>query len=343
VSDIRVDVEAEWRESPDAVRRQHDALKAPVAELLRHIERHPPNVVVTCARGSSAHAATFGKHLIERHLGIAVSAFAPNVATIYKQPLKLKGQLFLTVSQSGASDDLVESAAMARAAGALTAAIVNDITSLLARSSDIVLPMAAGPELGVAATKTFVSSLSAFLHVVAAWLGRGELPAAIERLPDRLAAATQLDWSAASNALCEATSLVSLGRGPTLAIAREAALKLKETSNLHAEAFSGAEFMHGPIALVEPTYPILLFMPTDQAASGLRSLAADLRRKNASVFVTDHGGQEAGGLPALVPDHPDTDAVCLIQSFYGLAIRLARRRGTRMDLPRHLQKITRTR
>jgi glucosamine--fructose-6-phosphate aminotransferase (isomerizing) len=144
VSDIRVDVEAEWRESPDAVRRQHDALKAPVAELLRHIERHPPNVVVTCARGSSAHSATFGKHLIERHLGIPVSAFAPNVATIYKQPLKLEGQLFLTVSQSGVSDDLVESTAMARAAGALTAAIVNDTASPLARSSDIVLPMAAG-------------------------------------------------------------------------------------------------------------------------------------------------------------------------------------------------------
>jgi glucosamine--fructose-6-phosphate aminotransferase (isomerizing) len=120
-------------------------------------------------------------------------------------------------------------------------------------------------------------------------------------------------------------------------------LKLKETSNLHAEAFSGAEFMHGPIALVEPTYPVLLFMPTDQAATGLHSLAADLRRKNARLYVTDHGGQEADGLPALAPDHPDTDAVCLIQSFYGLAIRLARRRGTRMDLPRHLQKITRTR
>ena len=142
-------------------------------------------------------------------------------------------------------------------------------------------------------------------------------------------------------ALSEATSLVSIGRGPTLAIAREAALKLKETSNLHAEAFSGAEFLHGPIALVEPSYPVLLFMPTDQAAAGLRALAADLRRKNASVFMTDHGGEHA--LPALAPDHPDTDAVCLIQSFYALAIRLARCRGINVDLPRHLQKVTRTR
>jgi glucosamine--fructose-6-phosphate aminotransferase (isomerizing) len=266
------------------------------------------------------------------------------VATIYKQRLKLNGQLFLTVSQSGRSDDLIESAEMAKAAGALTATIVNDTDSPLAKSSDIVLPMAAGPELSVAATKTFVASLSAWLHIVAGWAGLDDLRAAIERLPDRLAAATRLDWSPALNALCEATSLVSLGRGPTLAIAREAALKLKETSNLHAEAFSSAEFLHGPIALVESSYPALLFVPTDHAAAGLRALAADLRRKNARVFMTDHGEErEAGGLPALAPDHPDADAVCLIQSFYGLAIRVAQCRGINVDLPRHLQKVTRTR
>jgi glutamine---fructose-6-phosphate transaminase (isomerizing) len=343
VSDAQAKMEAEWQESPDAVRRQREALEAPLAELLRRIRRNPPNVIVTCARGSSAHSATFGKHLFERHLGIPVSAFAPNVATIYRQRLRLNGQLFFTVSQSGRSDDLIESAAMAKAAGALTAAIVNDTESPLARSSDIVLPMAAWPEFSVAATKSFVTSLSAWLHVAAGWAELDELQAAIERLPNRLAAATRLDWSSALNALCEATSLVTLGRGPTLAIAREAALKLKETSNLHAEAFSGAEFVHGPVALIDASYPVLLFMPTDQAAAGLHALAADLRGKNARVFMTDWSEQQTGGLPALVPDHPDADAVCLIQSFYALAIRTAQRRGTNVDLPRHLQKVTRTR
>jgi len=335
VSDIRANMEAEWQKGPDAVRRQPTQLQPPLDELLRCIRRNPPSFVLTCARGSSAHAATFGKHLLERHLGIPVGAFAPNVATIYRQRMKLGGQLFITVSQSGRSDDLVESVAMAKAAGALTATILNDTESPLARVSDIVLPMAAGPELSVAATKSFVASLSAWLHLAAAWGDLGDFA----RLPDRLAAATGLDWSAALQALCEATSLVSLGRGPTLAIAREAALKLKETSNLHAEAFSGAEFLHGPIALVESSYPALLFVPTDQASDGLRALAADLRRKNANVFMTGEG--EA--LPALTPDHPDTDAVCLIQSFYALAISVARARGTDVDLPRHLQKVTRTR
>jgi glutamine---fructose-6-phosphate transaminase (isomerizing) len=338
-----VNMEAELQESPQAVTRQASALQAPLAELLRCIRQHPPAFVLTCARGTSAHSATFGKHLIERHLGIPVSAFAPNVTTIYKQRLKLNGQLFVTVSQSGRSDDLIESTAMAKAAGALTATIVNDADSPLARSSDIVLPMSAGPELSVAATKSFVTSLSAWLHVVAGWAALHELRASMERLADRLAAAMGLDWGMALKVLCEARSLVSIGRGPTLAIAREAALKLKETCNLHAEAFSGAEFLHGPIALVESSYPILLFVPTDEAAAGLRFLAADLCRKNASVFMADCVPQYAGCLPTLTPDHPDTDAVCLIQTFYGLVIRVAQCRGTNVDLPRHLQKITRTR
>lgn len=343
MTDIRVHMEAEWRTSPEAVRGQPKRLAGPLAELVRRLRRDPPNFVLTCARGSSAHAATFGKHLIERHVGIPVGAFAPNIATIYKQQLKLDGQLFVTVSQSGRSDDLIESVEMAKAAGALTATLVNDTDSPLAQSSDIVLPMAAGPERSVAATKTFVTSLSAWLHLVGVWAGLDDLRAASERLPDRLAAAMRLDWGAALDALCEASSLVSLGRGPTLAIAREAALKLKETANLHAEAFSSAEFLHGPIALVEPSYPALLFVPSDQAAAGMRALAADLQRKNARVFMTELGQEPAGSLPALAPDHPDADAVCLIQSFYGLAIRVAERRGIDVDQPRHLQKVTRTR
>src|SRR5262249_58714899 len=126
-----------------------------------------------------------------------------------------------------------------------------------------------------------------------------------ERLPDRLAAAMRLDWGAALDALCEASSLVSLGRGPTLAIAREAALKLKETANLHAEAFSSAEFLHGPIALVEPSYPALLFLPSDHAAAGMHALAADLRRKNARGFVMGFSGQQADSLPGPAREHPD--------------------------------------
>ena len=331
----------ELGQAPVAVLDQAQGLAGPVRELAARLKARSPQLVVTCARGSSAHAATFGKHLIERHLGVPVAAMAPNIATVYRRPLCVSGQLFLAISQSGRSDDLVESAIMAKAAGALTAALVNDTESPLAAACDIVLPMAAGPERSVAATKTFVASLAALLRLVASWSDDAVLPAALDRLPDRLRAAMTLDWSAAAAAFAKAPSLIAIGRGPTLAIAREAALKLKEIANLHAEAFSGAEFLHGPVALVSTRYPILMFVSGDEAALGLRRLGADLAGKGAALFVADPDGH--GTLPVLSPDHPETDALWQIQSFYSMMIGLAERLGIDPDRPRHLQKVTRTR
>ncbi len=336
-------MEQEIGEAPAAVAEQEHVLARPLAELSERLARMDPRVIVTCARGSSAHAATFGKHLFERYLGIPVAAAAPNIAAVYGRQLWLKDQLFLAISQSGMSDDIVETARAARLSGALTVCIVNATASPLATACDVVLPMAAGRELSVAATKTFITSLAALLRLTVRWTKDAAMERAVARLPERLTAAARLDWSGALGALAGAASLVVIGRGPTLAIAREAALKLKENCNLHAEAFSGAEFVHGPVALVERDYPILMFMPTDAAAPGMRQLAATLRNKDAAVFTTGDGDDAAARLPAPPPEHPDTDAVCLIQTFYGMAYRLAARLGADVDRPRHLQKVTRTR
>lgn len=335
-------IAAELREAPDVVRRQTEMLAHPLSELVSFLKKTPPQVVLTCARGSSANAATFGKYLIERHLGIPVATAAPSIMSVYRKGLRLEHQLFLAISQSGRSEDLIESAACATNSGALTVALVNDTESPLASCCNIILPMAAGPELNVAATKTFVASLTALLNLTAAWVDEHEIRAALDRLPDRLALAAELDWTNALGALSTAESLVILGRGPTLGIAQEASLKLKEVCNIHAEAFSGAEFQHGPIALVSKGYPVLIFMPADASASNLAELAVDLGRKGASVLMTSSSRID-GQLPTLVQDHPDTDAVCLIQSFYALAIHLAQHRGINVDQPRHLRKITRTR
>jgi glucosamine--fructose-6-phosphate aminotransferase (isomerizing) len=333
----------ELREAPEAVARQAEVLRPPLAELAARLRQKPPQLVVTCARGSSAHAATFGKHLIERYLGLPVGAAAPSITTVYRQPLRLAGQLFLAISQSGSSDDLVEHATAAREAGALTAALVNVTDSPLARACEFVLLMGAGPELSVAATKTFIASLAAVMRLTAVWTEDPALQAALDRLPDRLTAASHLDWSTALDTLADAESLLTIGRGPTLAIAREASLKLKETSNLHAEAFSGAEVRHGPVTLVSNRYPILMFMPTDAAATTLHQLAADFRGMKASLFVAEPGEPAPSRLPTLLPDQPEADAICLIQSFYGMAVRLSAARGLDADQPRHLRKVTRTR
>jgi glutamine---fructose-6-phosphate transaminase (isomerizing) len=336
---------AELGEAPEALRRQAMRLDSPLASFVERVHRRPPDVVLTCARGSSANAAIFAKHLIERYLGLPVAAVAPNIATIYRQRLRLKHQLFLAISQSGASDDLVEAAVMARAAGAVTVALVNDVDSDLASACEMILPMAAGVEFSVAATKTFVASLAALLRMTALWSGDSAMLNCCDRLPERIAAAAHLDWTAALRPLADAQSLIALGRGPTLAIAHEAALKLKEACTLHAEAFSSAEFRHGPIALVSNAYPVMVFAPTDQSIMGIPALIADLQGKGASVLAAapDAAAKDALRLPTLTPEQPEADAICLIQSFYTFLIRLADRRGTDVDSPRHLQKVTRTR
>jgi len=348
MSRIDTGLAAELREAPDAVRRQADGIAHPLAELLARLAQRPPSLVVSCARGSSAHAATFAKHLIERYLGIPVAEAAPNIASVYRRELRLKDQLFLAVSQSGASDDLVETAAMARTAGALTVALVNDERSPLAAACDIVLPMVAGTEHSVAATKSFISSLAALLRMVAQWTDDAALRGGCDRLPERLADAAKLDWSAGLRPLAGASSLIAVGRGPTLAIAREAALKLKETCALPAEAFSSAEFRHGPIALVSPNYPVVIFAPTDESRAGLRELVADLQRKSACVLLAQPEIARADTLraiplPAVPAEQPEADAICLIQGFYAFLVGLAERRGTDIDAPPHLQKVTRTR
>jgi glucosamine--fructose-6-phosphate aminotransferase (isomerizing) len=208
-------MENDLQEVAAAVDRQMQSFAAPLSRLMAQLGRHGPEVVVTCARGSSAHAATFAKHLIEFHLGVPVAAAAPNIATVYRRALKLKDQLFLTISQSGRSDDLIETTAMARAAGAITLAVVNDASSPLAQAAQFVLPLAAGPERSVAATKSFVTSLAALLQLTAAWTGDEAMRLACARLPGRLAQANELHWDEALAAFTDADSLVTIGRGPT--------------------------------------------------------------------------------------------------------------------------------
>jgi glutamine---fructose-6-phosphate transaminase (isomerizing) len=224
---VDLQMDAELKAAPEVVERQEQLLPARLTPLVTRLRQKPPQVVVTCARGSSAHAATFGKHLIERYLGIPVAAAAPNIASVYRQRLSLRDQLFLAISQSGTSADLVEQAAAARASGAVTACITNDSGSELARQCEFILPIAAGPELSVPATKTFIASLSALARLTALWAEDGALARALQRLPDRLVAASKLDWGYLVERISGADSLVTIGRGPTLAVAREAALQIE--------------------------------------------------------------------------------------------------------------------
>ena len=332
----------EAREAPAAVARQLGEDRDRWHAFGARLRAEPPTSLLTIARGSSDHAAHYAAYLIMARLGRLVTSMPMSLVTLYHSEIRSEGLASFAFSQSGQSPDLVGPTEYFRRHGAVTCAFVNDPDSPLARAAEWMFCLHAGQETSVAATKSFIATLAALLRLTAEWAENDALAAAIARLPQRLQAAADLDWSASFGAFAPAPSLMVIGRGSTLAIAREAALKLKETCNIHAEGYSGAEFQHGPMALVAANYPILMFMPADAAKDALVALAADLRRKHAALFSVEPGAGE-GRLPALPPDQPETDAVCQIQSFYAAAVRLAKLRGVDADRPRHLNKVTRTR
>lgn len=309
-----------------------DAL-ATIGAAMRALE---PALVVTVARGSSDHAATYLKYAVELSAGVPVASVGPSVASVYGRSLRLPRAACIAISQSGRSPDIVAMLASARASGALALAITNDPASPLARAADHTLPLLAGVESSVAATKTFVVSVLAGLALLAEWQEDAALRAAVAALPGAFALALALDWSPLADRLARAQSAYVLGRGPGFAIAAEAALKLKETCALHAEAHSAAEVLHGPAALARDAFPVLALAVHDAARPHVLATAQRLSAQGAEVFVT------GVDLPAVAPLHPLVDPAVLAVSLHAMAEALARRRGLDPDTPRHLRKVTET-
>jgi glucosamine--fructose-6-phosphate aminotransferase (isomerizing) len=314
-----------------------------MADLGARLRQRDPPVVITCARGSSDHAATFAKYLIETRASTPVASHAPSVTSIYfTQWRKLRGALFLAVSQSGRSPDLVVSAEAAREAGAFVVALVNDADSPLAQAADVTVPLLAGPERSVAATKSYIASLLGVLQLVAAWTEDADLAEAAAAAPEALARGWSLDWTPMVAPLLEARSVFVIGRGLSLSIAQEAALKLKETSGLHAEAYSAAEVRHGPMAIVGEGFPVLMLPPNDAASEGFEELAGEFLERGAHVMTAGAAYPGAIELPTVAGLHPALAPAAAIQSFYRAVARLSLARGFDPDRPPHLRKVTET-
>ena len=301
-----------------------------------------PGLIVTVARGSSDHAATYLKYAVELLAGVPVASVGPSVASIYGRPLRLTGAVCVGISQSGQSPDIVEMMRAGRSGGALSVAITNFADSPMGAASDHCLPLLAGVEQSVAATKTFVVSVLAGLTLLAEWRQDDSLRRAIADLPEALDKALQLDWSPLAARLSRANSAYVLGRGPAFAIANECALKLKETCGLHAESYSAAEVLHGPAAIVQAQFPVLALGVEDAALPHVISTAERLAAQGADVFLTGAAAKGVIQLP-LVPDlHPLVAPLVLATAFYSFVEGLARRRGFDPDTPPHLRKVTET-
>ena len=333
---------AEAAEAGAAVDRFLSANRVALTRIGSRLRNLRPAVVVTVARGSSDHAATYGKYLFETLLGVPTATAAPSIASIYAAPVSDGVKLCVAISQSGRSPDLLAAVEAQARSGALVVALVNDEASPLAALADEVLPLKAGPERSVAATKSCITALAGLAALAAAWAEDEALATAVETLPTALPLACALDWQPAIDALVPARNLFVIGRGYGYGIAQEAALKLKETCALHAEAFSAAEVRHGPMTIVGEGFPILAFATADAAGDAVREIATAFADRGATLCLADaRGGNRLARLPATAA-HPAIEPILMLQSFYRMAASLSIARGLDPDAPPHLAKVTRT-
>jgi glucosamine--fructose-6-phosphate aminotransferase (isomerizing) len=335
---------AEIMEAGAVVRRQLAENAASTAGLAADLRARQPPFAATIARGSSDHAALYLKHLLELKVALACASLGPSIASLYHAPLRLKGAVAIAISQSGRSPDIVAMQRAAKDQGAATIAFVNDEASPLARGADAMLRLHAGLERSVAATKSMIASLAAGASLVACWSEDDELLAALARLPSVLDSSSAAPPAASAiEMLARASSLYVIGRGPTHAIAAEAALKLKETAAIHAEAFSSAEVLHGPAGVIGPGFPVLAFAPLDSARPGFFDTLDRLAAFGANPLVVDAEPHPRWPtLAALDGGHPLLTPIVALHAFYRVAEATARRRGRDPDQPPHLKKVTET-
>ncbi len=332
---------SEAAESPDAVRRQLERNAEVMERIGRRLRTLNPPFVVTVARGSSDHAATFAKYLLETRCGIFTVSAGPSVFSVYASKVRFDGSLCLVISQSGASPDLLATARAARDGGAYVIAFVNVLGSPLAELAHDTLELHAGPEISVAASKSFIASLAAVIQLVAVWKGDEQLNEALSLLPGNLAQAWACDWKDGIAPLSQSRDLYVLGRGLGFGIALEAALKLKEVCGLHAEGFSAAEVLHGPVTIARARFPVLVLAQNDATLTGLRSLVDELLTHGAVLLTAGFRHESAIELPS-PSGHPVVEPLFRILSFYRMADTLSYELGLDPDRPPYLQKVTST-
>jgi len=336
----------EAADASNAVRaqRQHAGDMAAIGAALRKLQ---PRAVITCARGSSDHAATYAKYLIETHAQVLTASAAPSVSSLYGVTPDVRGCLFIAISQSGRSPDLLASVASAKASGATVLALCNSADSPLTAAADLVVELRAGAENSVAATKSYLASLAAIAGVVAAWTRDAVLEAALEHLPGLMDKSWSLDWSTALPELESSQNLYVVGRGLGLGAAQEIALKCKETCALHAEAFSSAELRHGPYTLLRNGFPALLVAQADATRAGIETLARELAHRGVPTLLAGAGvgaNADAAGVTLLpaIEAAAEIAPILLVLAAYRMIATLAVRRGLDPDRPPHLCKITET-
>lgn len=329
-------------EAPRVVEEQFSENQQILDEVAQYLNQKNPYSIVSIARGSSDHAAQYLNYLVTAKMGKLTTSLSMSALTHYQAELDVSKSIGVAISQSGQSPDVIKPIEYMRSHNAPTFALVNDIHSPLAKTAEWTIPLHAGPEQAVAATKSFIASLTASAGLIAAWKNDLELTRGLHHLADDLLKAQKLDWTSPINTLKEAKRIMIVGRGYGLALALEAALKLKETCSIQAEAFSAAEIKHGPQALIEEGYPLLIFANRGPALLSMLELAADMKSRGANVILAAPPFVKDKQLEIQTTHAEELDVITAIQSFYLMAEELSRSLGLNPDQQKHLSKVTKT-
>ena len=341
-------MEQEAREAWERIQQQCKENAPRWQAVLARLASHSVTHAMTIARGSSDHAAMFAKYLFEVQLGLVTASAAPSVVSVYHADLSLRQALVVGLSQSGQSPDIVAMMQQARAEGAVTVALVNHEDSPLAEAAEFAIPLYAGEERAVAATKSYLCTLAALVQFVSLYQQDTALDQALTQLPAALHEATMCDWHNAQKIFLPSQDAFMVGRGYGFSIALEAALKGKETAGIHAEAFSSAEVLHGPFALVKKDFPVMVFAQPDATWQGTLSLAQRMQNMGVKVVLVAPADQEVPealqSLLVPLPNsvHPVLDPLVQVQAFYVWMAQLAVARGFNPDQPVNLNKVTET-
>lgn len=341
--------EREIREQPAVLAGLLGEGRELAEETAARIRTYGPHSVVIAARGTSANAGRYAQYALGARNHLSVALATPSLYTVYHQPPDLSSTLVVGISQSGQSTDIVTVVDEARRQGALTLALTNDPASPMAEAAELCLPLRAGVERAVAATKTYSSELLGVAMLSAALGGDEADWEALAAIPDALAATVELNAGlvAQTARYTYARHFVVIGRGYNYATACEVALKLKETSYVVAEPFSAADFQHGPIAVIEAGFPVVLVAPAGATFGDVAQLIARLTELGAEIVtITDRvdAVPESSLILPLAPGLPEwLSPVVAVVPGQLLALAQAELRGYDPDRPRGLTKVTHTR
>ena len=343
-------LEQEIEEQPEAIARTVESCASEVEALGRDMRARDLNYIMIAARGSSDNAGVYAKYLFQAFNGLPVVMTTPSLYTFYHRPPRLKNVLVLGISQSGQSEDIVEVLSDARKQGAMTAAVTADANSPLAAKADHPLLLQTGAEKAVAATKTFTSSMAVLASLSAALEQSRERMACIRELPalaERTLALSGGPAAARAERYRYMQRCVVISRGFSYGISMEIALKLKELTYVTAEPYSSADFMHGPMAMLEPGFPVILVAPSGTLLPHMQEFARQLQERESEIIAISDAKEilDMGitRLPIAVGAPEWLSPVLCVMPGQLLGLHLSIAKGVDPDAPRGLRKVTVTR